>query len=137
MPKQFQDPPPSGASDYVRLVWLAGLGALVKADGEGGKLFDALVEQGREVEIRGKQLAEKQVQKLARQIRQQATGATVTLEEALQNRIAYTLRRLSVPSEQDMRVLAERLEDMNTILQRLLRERGTESAAQNISDKTV
>lgn len=135
MPKQFQDPPPSGTSDYARLVWLAGLGALVKSQGEGGRLFEALVDQGRDVETRGKQLAEEQVKVLARKIRQRTTGAAVTLEEALQNRIAHTLHRLGVPTEQDLRTLATQVADLNATLQELLHER--KSTSRSPTDDTV
>jgi hypothetical protein len=36
--------------DSARHVWLAGIGALAKAKDEGGRLFESLVERGREVE---------------------------------------------------------------------------------------
>ena len=42
----------SGVADSVQQVWLAGLGALGRAQSEGSRLFEALAGEGREVQDR-------------------------------------------------------------------------------------
>ena len=48
--KVIDNPMADNAIEYARQVWLAGLGALAKAEKEGSKLFDTLVQRGEELE---------------------------------------------------------------------------------------
>lgn len=41
---------------YTKQIWLAGLGAFSKAEGEGSRLFDSLVKSGAELEAKTNQL---------------------------------------------------------------------------------
>ena len=46
-------------------IWLAGLGAFARAQEEGTKVFDTLVEAGKEIENTGKRVAEEKVDAVA------------------------------------------------------------------------
>ncbi len=80
-------------------IWLAGLGAFAKAQQEGVKMFEALVEEGEKVQERTKTAAD---ERLA-EVRAKATGTWDKLEQVFEDRVARALHSLSVPSRQGYR----------------------------------
>jgi len=112
--------PVGEVSEYAKQIWLAGLGAFNRAQEEGGKLFDSLVEQGREIEARNRQFAEEQVETVSKSMRSHATSAFDRLEHVFQDRVARALRQLGVPTNDDVQELSRRVEALNASLQELL-----------------
>ncbi|MES2403795.1 MAG: phasin family protein [Pseudomonadota bacterium] len=106
-----------GVMDSAQQIWLAGLGALSRTQQEGGKFFDALVEEG--VRIQEKTHAYTQDQ--MKQARDQATpwmeaarkrtnAAMGKIEQAFDERIARAMQRMNVPSQQDVQDLSARID---------------------------
>ena len=111
-----------GVAEYTRQIWLAGLGAFVKAQDEGGKLFDVLVAHGKEIEERGKKTAGDKAEEVSSTVKNRAAEAFDKLERVFQDRVARALNRLGVPTNDDVRELSRRVETLNASIQDLLKE---------------
>ncbi len=121
-------PTPSSSTDPVResahQIWLAGLGAFNKAQEEGGKMFDALVQEGMAMQRKAQASAEEKlteagekVSSMAQQFGERATGQWDKLESLFEERVARALQRLGVPVAREMRALAARLTELEHELQ--------------------
>lgn len=96
-------------------IWLAGLGALAAAGEEGTKVFDRLVDRGREYETRGRDEARKQYEG-ARSTADELWGTwSSKLDEAVTN----ALHRMGVPSRDEIRNLTQRVEELNAKVEML------------------
>ncbi len=105
------------ARDFARQIWLAGLGAFARTQDEGGKLFESLVQEGQAVDARMREIADGKpavsetiVKGKVEAIRERATGAWNKLEKVFQARVARALRRLGVPSRDDIQRLFEQID---------------------------
>ena len=91
--------------DFARQIWLAGLGAFARAQDEGGKFFETLVQEGQAVDARMRETADRKTESSeagimkgkAEEIREKATGAWNKLEKVFQARVARALCGLGVP----------------------------------------
>lgn len=106
-----------GVMDSAQQVWLAGLGALARTQQEGGKFFDALVEEGARVSAKTHQYAQTQLKQAREQAepwvdgaRKQADAAFGKLEQVLDTRLGRALKRMQVPSRADIDDLARRID---------------------------
>lgn len=99
-------------------IWLAGLGAFARAQEEGTKVFDTLVEAGKEIESTGKRVAEEKVDAVAGK----ATETWDKLEQVFQERVAKSLNRLGVPSNDDIKALSERIETLSGAVSELIKK---------------
>ncbi|KAF1046217.1 phasin family protein [Xylophilus sp.] len=110
---------PRGFGDAAQQIWLAGLGALAKAQQEGGKLFEALVRQGLESQRRtqdaagqaqaGADEAAARFAGFASEFGSRAAGQWDKVEELFDARLQRSLDRLRVPTAQDLAALEERI----------------------------
>jgi len=96
-------------------IWLAGLGAFAKAQQEGLKMFETLVEEGEKVQERTKSAADERIAEM----RAKATGTWDKLEQVFEDRVARALNSLSVPSRQDIDVLTKRVAELTEIAKKL------------------
>ncbi len=115
--------PQSPGADPVResahQIWLAGLGAFNKAQEEGGKMFDALVQEGLAMQRRAQASAEEKfseashkVSNLAQELGSRATGQWDKLEGLFEERVARALDRLGIPSAREVKALSARLAEL-------------------------
>lgn len=106
-----------GVMDSAQQIWLAGLGALSRTQQEGGKFFDALVEEG----VRIQEKTHAYTQEQMKQAREQATpwveaarkrtnAAVGKLEEAFDERIARAMKHMNIPSRKDVENLSKRID---------------------------
>lgn len=109
-------------------IWLAGLGAFAKAQAEGSKVFDALVQEGQTIHARTRKVAESKVGemtttlgKMATKATNQATGSWDKLEQVFEDRVARALNRIGVPTNKDINNLARRVEELTASVQKLTR----------------
>lgn len=120
--------PKSASADPVREsaheIWLAGLGAFNKAQEEGGKMFDALVQEGLAMQRKAQATAEakfseatQKVSTLAQELGGRATGQWDKLESLFEERVARALDRLGIPSAREVKVLSARLTELEAQLQ--------------------
>jgi poly(hydroxyalkanoate) granule-associated protein len=112
--------------DSASQIWLAGLGAFAKAQEEGGKVFEALVQEGSTIQSRTKAFTEDKlgnvtdkVTKAAGDVAKQATHSWDKLESVFEERVARALSRLGVPTKKDVQALSERVEQLNSSVQTL------------------
>ncbi|MWV12367.1 poly(3-hydroxyalkanoate) granule-associated protein PhaI [Pseudomonas sp. L-22-4S-12] len=120
---------------YAHKVWLAGLGAYVKAGQEGAGYFKELVKAGEGVEKQGKKLVTEQVDAANSQISSQLESVKSSVfgvkekvevqldkvEKAFDSRVASALNRLGIPSKQDVEALSAKLDELNALLERVAR----------------
>jgi poly(hydroxyalkanoate) granule-associated protein len=115
--------PQSSAADPVResahQIWLAGLGAFNKTQEEGGKMFDALVQEGLAMQRKTQATAEEKlteagekVSSLAQELGTRATGQWDKLESLFEERVARALQRLGIPSAREVQTLRARLAEL-------------------------
>ncbi len=103
-------------------IWLAGLGALAKAQQEGGKLFETLVKEGEKVEVLTRKTADDmfaEMKSKVEAVRVNATEKLDRLEQAFQDRVARALGRLGVPTNDDIQEIARRIEALSDSLRQL------------------
>jgi poly(hydroxyalkanoate) granule-associated protein len=112
--------------DSAQQIWLAGLGAFTKAQGEGTKAFDALVKQGAEMHRKTQAVAEEKIGEVASKMTQVAgdVGAKAgqhwdKLETIFEERVAKALGKLGVPSHKDVEALMARIDALNAAVAKL------------------
>jgi len=101
--------------DSAQQIWLAGLGAFVKAQQEGSKVFEALVKEGESVQAKTRKVAEDKVVELTGK----ATGTWDKLEQVFEDRVARALHSLGVPTKQDIQTLSKRVAELTEVVQKL------------------
>jgi poly(hydroxyalkanoate) granule-associated protein len=101
--------------DSAQQIWLAGLGAFVKAQEEGSKVFEALVKEGEAVQAKTRKAAEEKVVELTGK----ATGTWDKLEQVFEDRVARALHSLGVPTKQDIQTLSKRVAELTEVVQKL------------------
>jgi poly(hydroxyalkanoate) granule-associated protein len=120
-------PDPSALNDTVKesaqQIWLAGLGAFAKAQQEGGKVFETLVNDGLAMQRKAQTTAEEKIaeatqkmstmaQELSAQASQfgsKASGSWDKLESIFEDRVARALVRLGLPTAAELEALQKRV----------------------------
>ena len=106
--------------DSAQQIWSAGLGAFSKAQGEGSKVFEALVKEGMNAQKRTQAVAEEKfvamagkVSDLAGDVSSKAGKQWDKMEAIVEDRIAHALKRLGVPSTKDLEALNRRIDALS------------------------
>lgn len=108
--------------DSARQIWLAGLGAFTKAEEDTGRFFDRLVQEGEQLETKTRGVVEKQIRSVEDRVdgvRERATGTWDRLEHMFDERVSGALRRLGIPSRDDIEALERRIEVLESELARV------------------
>jgi poly(hydroxyalkanoate) granule-associated protein len=144
MASKKQDTAGAEAADRVResaqQIWLAGLGAFAKAQQEGGKVFEALVQDGVNLQRKTQAVAQERMAEATERITEMAGGLSAKagqqwgkLESIFEDRVARALGGLGVPSAQELQLLSQRVQDLEAQVQALQkagqRPRASRSAA--------
>jgi len=101
--------------DSANQIWLAGLGAFAKAQAEGGKMFEALVQEGETIQNKARKTAEETLS----EVKSKATGTWDKLEQVFEDRVARALHSLSVPTRKDVDSLARRVAELTKVVEKL------------------
>jgi poly(hydroxyalkanoate) granule-associated protein len=145
-----------GASPQARVleamqqVWLAGLGAVSKAQRGAPKLLEELIEEGERVQRTTRGTAEKAVKGLlgdvqstiderVGDIRTRTADALDNLEKIFQTRVHRALSQLGVPSAEEVTALSKRVDALNHSIEKLARKSGrahTEQAVKKVVQVT-
>ena len=96
-------------------IWLAGLGAFAKAQEEGGKIFEALVQEGELVQQRTKEAASERVA----EFRENVAGTWDKIEHVFEQRVARALHTLNVPTKKDIDQLSKRIAELTAVANKL------------------
>lgn len=113
---------PEKIKESARQIWLAGLGAYTKAEEDTGRFFDRLVKEGEELENRTRGMVERQIKSVEDRVegvKVRATGSWDRLEGIFDQRVSGALKRLGIPSHEDIRQLRERVETLEKEVDRL------------------
>jgi len=131
--------------EAVTKVFLAGLGALAVAEEEGSKTFKKLVKKGEKMELPG--VGGERLQAVRAQIggatdkagetvkaqiggaRKAADDTADKAEDRIQETVAAVLKRLGVPTREEIAELSASVERLTTHIERLKEERSTGAAA--------
>lgn len=113
--------------------------AVGKAQEEAGKLVDALVKEGGKLRDQTLKLAEEkmgdvkervdEIRGVVEGVKTRATDALDNLEQLFEERVARALKRLGVPTRDDVQGIANRLEEINDRIKALAREERQADAA--------
>lgn len=96
-------------------IWLAGLGALAAAEQEGSKVFNRLVERGRDFESKGREEAKEQYDKARTKAESTWSDVSSKVDEA----VAGALHRLGVPTRDEIRNLTQKVEELTAKVETL------------------
>lgn len=115
--------------DSVSHIWLAGLGALAKAQKEGPRLFEALVAEGTRLQRGGSirpTALHPEVEELksaaasvSEAVRKQAGENWENLENIFQDRVSKALEKLGVPAESRLAEMAHEIDGLKARISKL------------------
>ena len=112
--------------DSAQQIWLAGLGAFVKGQQEGGKLFASLVKEGAALDAKTRKLTEAKVaeargnvESTLGQVRERSQETWDKLEKVFENRVSRALGRLGVPGHDDIRKLSAKVDELSREVRKL------------------
>jgi poly(hydroxyalkanoate) granule-associated protein len=117
--------------ESAQQIWMAGVGAFNRAQGEGSKLFEALVTEGMNIDKHARQLAGGRVDAVRDAVedrvgaaRVRATDTWDRLEKVFEDRVQRALNRLGIPGREEVAGLNARVDALTSQLRR-----GNERAA--------
>ena len=116
--------------ENVQQIWLAGMGAVAKAQKEGPAAFQDAVAEGFKLLTRSRSNAEEMireafesaqesVQSRLGSARDQATETWDNLEALFQSRVHKAMNQLGVPTAEEIRVLTRRVAELNDTVKTL------------------
>jgi poly(hydroxyalkanoate) granule-associated protein len=110
----------AGIRDSANQIWLAGLGAFAKAQKEGTKLFNGLVEEGEEVQKQAKKTASEAYDDVkARASKSWDQLSWTQIEKVFEDRVGKVLHTLSVPTRKDLDTLSHRVAELTAVTKKL------------------
>ena len=95
--------------DSVRHIWLAGLGAAILAQEEGGKAYERLVKKGEEAEKREGSTVTK-IKAGLEEATQKASSTWDTFAQKFDEQVAASLHRIGVPTRDEIATLTRRVD---------------------------
>jgi poly(hydroxyalkanoate) granule-associated protein len=109
--------------ESAQQIWLAGMGAFSKAQAEGGKVFEALVKEGVNLQRKTQSVAEEKISEvtskmtgMASEVQSKAGQQWDKLESIFEDRTAKALARLNVPTAKDIKELSARIDALSAQL---------------------
>ncbi|MGN6314201.1 MAG: phasin family protein [Rhodanobacteraceae bacterium] len=105
--------------ESAQQIWLAGLGAFSKAQQEGGKFFDTLVEEGSRMQDKTRAYTQTQFEQVQRrtepwmsEARKRTGDAFGRFEQMFDDRLARAMQRMRMPTREDFENLSTRVEEL-------------------------
>jgi poly(hydroxyalkanoate) granule-associated protein len=128
--------------DSAQQIWQAGLGAFTRAQAEGSKAFEALVQEGVSMQRKTQAAAEQRLAEatskmnsMASELSSKATGQWDKLETIFEDRVARALNKLGVPSAKDVNVLIAKIDALSLAVENL--SKASAQAATKPASKTA
>jgi poly(hydroxyalkanoate) granule-associated protein len=123
---------PAGMIEGVQQIWLAGMGAISRAQRDGPAAFQEAVTEGLKLLERSRSNAERVVRDVFEtaqgsmhsrldSARTQANETWETLEALFQNRVQRSLMQIGVPTADEVRRLTRRVAELNDSVKALTR----------------
>ena len=128
--------------DSAQQIWLAGLGAFSKAQEEGVKVFDALVQEGKGLEEKTRKVTRERmgnmsermgavsetVNKAATQATAKTNAAWDRIEQVFEDRVARSLKSLGVPTDSAVTSLTKQIDELSAEVRSLRAARSASAA---------
>jgi poly(hydroxyalkanoate) granule-associated protein len=122
--------PQAALIENVQQIWLAGMGAIAKAQKDGPAAFTEAVAEGFKLLERSRsnaeqairdvfEAAQESVQSHFGSARDQASETWDNLETLFQSRVQKALNQIGVPSAEEVRILTRRVAELNESVQAL------------------
>lgn len=106
--------------DSANRIWLAGLGAFGKAQKEGTKVFDALVEEGEAVQKQAKESAAGKFRDVEAKVSESWDQLSwAQLQQVFEDGVGRALHALNVPSKKDLDALSHHVDELTKVTKRL------------------
>ena len=112
--------------DSAQQIWLAGLGAFSKAQAEGGKVYEALIKEGSQLQRKTQSLAEDRLSgvtgkmsAMAGDVGAKAGAQWDKLESIFEERTARAMSKLGAPTAKDVAALAARVDELAAAVAKL------------------
>jgi poly(hydroxyalkanoate) granule-associated protein len=106
--------------ESAQQIWLAGLGAFSKAQGQGTGLFDGLIKEGLNLEAKTRKIATGKVDEVrgavesgVSQVRERTQETWDRLEQVFEQRVSRALGKLGVPGRKELDELLKRVDELN------------------------
>jgi poly(hydroxyalkanoate) granule-associated protein len=116
----------ASVKDSAQQIWLAGMGAFSKVQEEGGKVFEALVREGMNLQNKTEGLAEDKISEVTGKMTAMAGAITSKagqnwdkLEAIFEQRTAKAMSKLGVPTAKDVQALAARVDELAAAVSQL------------------
>ena len=111
-------------------IWLAGLGALSRAQAGAPRMFEDLMREGsklqggaldaaKSVVMQAFQGAQKTVNKRVDDVKEQATETWDNLEKIFQSRVQRAMHQLGMPTAEEITALARKVEELSASVEKL------------------
>jgi poly(hydroxyalkanoate) granule-associated protein len=100
-------------------IWLAGLGAFERMKTDGPRMFETLVEQGRNMSAQAKDAADKALRSM-REANFESGGKWDKFQQDMQERFSKSLGNLGVSSTKQMETLAQQVAELNEQMRNLM-----------------
>jgi poly(hydroxyalkanoate) granule-associated protein len=118
--------------NLMHQIWLAGLGAVAKAQAGAPKVLEELITEGAKFQADTRGAAEEAVRSMmgsvqarfnagVAEVRGQANDVMENLEKVFQSRVHRALAQLGVPSAAQVQALSKRVDALNSNIDRLAR----------------
>ena len=124
--------------ESAQQIWMAGVGAFNRAQGEGSKLFEALVSEGMSIEKQTRKLATGRVDAVRDAVedrvgvvRERAVDTWDRLEKVFEDRVQRALNKLGIPGREEVAGLNARIDALTA----QLRNGGAKPAARKAAKK--
>lgn len=112
--------------ESAQQIWLAGLGAFAKAQGQGGAMFETLLKEGNNLEQKTRKLATGKVDDVrdavesgVTQVRERTQETWDRLEQVFEDRVSRALAKLGVPGKKELDDLLKRVDELNRDVRKL------------------
>ena len=116
MSKQERKSAAKAIADTAQQIWLAGLGAFAKAQEEGSRAFEQLISEGSELERQTRKYTKEKLGSLretmtetTRRLQRSGQNSYEQLQRVVDERIGEAIDRLSLPSSEEFRLLADQI----------------------------
>lgn len=117
---------PAGMRESAQQIWLAGMGAFSRAQAEGGKVFEALIQEGMKIQRKTQGIAEEKISEvtgrmtsMAGDVQAKAGQHWDKLEGIFEQRTAKAMAKLGVPTARDVDALIKRVDELAAAVARL------------------
>ncbi len=123
-------------------IWLAGLGAFAKAQSEGKKIYDRLIDEGKDFEKLFKSVPQKAVKDVKSSVsstvssaKKRASDSWDKLEDVFEKRVEKSLKSLGVPTNNELGDLMKRIDSLTKEVSKLAK--GGRKPAKKQAKKTT